>query len=83
MKKNDIALLILASVGSVLIAYFLSDSIFGKPGDRRESVPTFNLITSDLAQPRDDIFNKNAINPTVEIEVGESQPTSENTQPAE
>ena len=80
MKKNDMALLILFSVGSILIAYFVGNSFFGKVEDRKETVPTFTPIEATLAQPREDVFNENAINPTVEIEVGQRQDNEQDAQ---
>jgi len=71
MKKSDWALLMLVAGGSVLVAFLVSNSIFGKVEDRTQTVPTFEpSISAEIAQPRTDIFNEDAINPTVEIEVG-------------
>ncbi|MDR0887381.1 MAG: hypothetical protein LBM97_01680 [Candidatus Nomurabacteria bacterium] len=86
MKKSDVAILILASVGSVLVAYFVGNALFGKVENETESVPTFTVIEPTLTEPRVDIFNKTAINPTVEIEVGKednSEDTTEETAPAQ
>ncbi|MCL2085561.1 hypothetical protein FWH09_01350 [Candidatus Saccharibacteria bacterium] len=80
MKRNDIALLILASVGSILVAYFLGNSFFGAVEDRMEQVPTFTTISPALAEPRSDVFNEDAINPTVEIEVGQNNEESQDSE---
>jgi hypothetical protein len=79
MKRNDVALIILASVGSVLVAYFLGNSLFGDMNERQETVPTFTVINPDLVEPRSDVFNEDAINPTVEIEVGRQTENSQDT----
>jgi hypothetical protein len=55
MKRADLAMIIFIASISILIAYFVGNSIFG------------NITTVDTPDPT--IFNKNAINPAVEVQI--------------
>lgn len=71
MKKTDIAMIVLIAGVGVLIAYFIAANIsFLKVPDEGVKVPTIREISSEVQQPSEDVFNQDAINPTVEIVVG-------------
>jgi hypothetical protein len=69
MKKTDIAMIILIAAGCVLIAFFVTQSILGNPEDEAVKVKTIERITSDVEAPDPKVFNSNAINPTVEVQI--------------
>lgn len=71
MKKNEIALLILIVAISIGIAYAVGSSIFGKTGAEPVEVETAKAISSDIVRPAENIFNENAINPTVPVRIGD------------
>lgn len=71
MKKNEIALLILIVAISVGVAYAIGQSIFGGATTKSVEVETVNEISADIEQPSKDIFNENAINPTVPVRIGD------------
>lgn len=73
MKKSDIAALILIASISVLVAYFIADTVIGKPSSSSVRVKTIAPITADVQTPDKTIFNRDAINPTVEVEIGDGQ----------
>lgn len=73
MKKSDIATLILIAAGSVLIAYFVADGLIGQPSSELEKVRTIEPITAEVVEPDPTVFNKDAINPTVEVIIGENE----------
>jgi hypothetical protein len=73
MKKSDIALIILIASISMIIAYFVADGIIGKPSNESAKVKTIELIKSEVQEPDSDIFNKDAINPTVEVIIGDQE----------
>ncbi len=73
MKKSDIAALILIASISVLVAYFIADAVIGKPSSASVRVKTIAPITADVQTPDKTIFNRDAINPTVEVEIGDGQ----------
>lgn len=70
MKKSDIATIILIASISVIAAYFAANAIIGNPNGESVTVKTANKITSDLEPTSSDVFYKDAINPTVEVEIG-------------
>lgn len=70
MKKSDIASLILIASLSVLTAYFVANAFLGKSQGESAKVRTVEKITADVKSPDPDVFNKDAINPTVEVIVG-------------
>jgi len=76
MKKSDIAMIILIVSISVLVSYFIAKSVIGDVTNQSVKVKTAEKISTDLAQPNTAVFNKDAINPTVEVTIGGSSDTS-------
>lgn len=72
MKKNDIALIVLIVSVSLVATYFLAKAILGEPQSDTVKAEVVEPISATLVEPTSDIFNKNAINPTVDIEIGNS-----------
>ncbi len=70
MKKNDIATIILIASISVIFAYFVANAIIGSPSSQSVKVKTAKPITAEIKEPDSSIFNKDSINPTVEVEIG-------------
>jgi cell division protein FtsB len=73
MKKSDIAMIILIASVSVLIAYFVAKAIIGDVGSQTVKVKTTDKITTDVKEPDTEIFNSNAINPTVDVIIGDKK----------
>lgn len=74
MKKSDIAMIILIASVSILVAYFAAKAIIGDVGSQSVKVKTADKITTTVQEPDKSIFNSNAINPTVEVIIGKTQP---------
>lgn len=72
MKKNDIAIIILIASISVIVAYFVGRAVIGDPDQQAVEVYTIEPITTEVRQPEASVFNDRAINPTVEINIGDS-----------
>lgn len=70
MKKTDIAMIILIATISVLAAFFITRSIMGNPSEEEVKVKTIDRISGTITEPSDKIFNDDAINPAVKIEIG-------------
>ena len=70
MKKNDIALIVLIVSISLVVSYFVVKSILGNPKNQQATAEVVQPITPDLVQPSNKIFNRDAINPTVVIQIG-------------
>jgi hypothetical protein len=71
VKKTDIALVIFIAGISILIAYFVAKAVIGDPGEQVATVRTAVPITGSISAPSKEIFNEDAINPTVEVVIGE------------
>jgi len=70
MKKTDIAMIVLIASISILIAFFGTRTIFGGAANESVKVKTVEAINSSIQEPDPAIFNKDAINPAVEVQVG-------------
>lgn len=69
MKKSDVAMIILIASASVMVSYFVAKSVFGDVYNGTASVKTIDKIESTVEKPSKDIFNKNAINPAVQVQI--------------
>ena len=69
MKKTDIAMIILIISVSVLVAYFGAHAAFPKAYSGSTTVFTIDKISTTVNQPNSAIFNKDAINPAVKVEI--------------
>lgn len=74
MKNTDIALVIVVATVSVVASYFIGNLVLGDPNDRVESISYMDVISSDIDQPDIETFNSYALNPTVEVYVGNCGP---------
>jgi hypothetical protein len=73
MKKSDIAMIILIASISAIIAFVVGNQIPAlKPSSSGVKVPVATKIDSDVEQPDPQVFNKDAINPTVQTVIGGS-----------
>lgn len=76
MKKSDMAVLILVVGMSLIISYFAGQYVmknFAKSGVAK--VEQVEKIESEHTEPSEDIFNDQAINPTVSVSVSGSNDT--------
>jgi len=71
MKKTDIAMIILIATVCVLAAFFITRSVLGEPGSETVNVKTIERIDAIIAQPDPNIFNKDAINPAIQVEIND------------
>ncbi len=62
-------MIVLIASASVLIAYFVARSIFGDVYDGSAKVKTIDRIESSVNQPDPKIFNTDAINPAVPVQI--------------
>lgn len=70
MKKNDIAIIILIVSVSLVVSYFIAKAFIGTPNSKQVSAEVVEPIKPDLVEPSSKIFNRDAINPTVVIQIG-------------
>lgn len=67
MKRSEIAMIILIASLSMLLTFTLAQSLLGDKIKRKASVEQAQAISEDLTDPAKRVFNKDAINPTVEV----------------
>lgn len=73
MKKTDIAMIILIASVSVMTSYFVGKAVLGDVQKESVKVKTAERISSDIVKPDPAIFNSDAINPTVEVIIGDNK----------
>ena len=79
MKQSDIFTLILIAGIGTLAAFFLCNAIMGDPDDAKTEFKRLsNVISADLSVPDPEIFNSTAINPTIEVYVGDCEDIDHN-----
>lgn len=78
MKKTDIfTIIIIASIGMVA-AFFISNSFLGDPDNLSMRHKTISAVSADVTAPNPETFNTEAINPTVEVYVGQCEDVDQN-----
>jgi len=84
MKKTDLAMIVFIASVSILVAYFIGNSIFGNVTNKGQQVQTIEAINTVVQEPDKTVFNTNAINPSVEVQITGSEtatdPTTSGTQ---
>lgn len=79
MKRSEIAMIILIASLSMLFTFTLAQSLLGDKVKRKASVEQATAISQDLVQPAKRTFNKDAVNPTVEVCIEKTQADNEAT----
>lgn len=72
MKQKDITLIIVVVAVSGLVSFFVARAVFVKSTDRKMEAEVVAPITNEFARPSKKYFNEASINPTREIEIGNS-----------
>lgn len=71
MKRSDIASIALIALVSMVLAYAVTTAVVSQlEGKQSARVPIVEPISSTVDQPDQAVFNKDAINPTVEVLIG-------------
>lgn len=70
MKRTDIAMIIFIASMSMLVAYFIATTVLGEAQNEAVTVKTVDAISDEVSNPDERIFNKEAVNPTVEVFIG-------------
>ena len=82
MKKTDIAMLVLISTISIGIALFVASQIplLKDPSKNPEKVKTMEAYTAEVVEPEKKVCNDQAINPTVQVIIGNGEQSNKNSQ---
>ena len=70
MKQSDIIAIILIGMIGIGVSWVGVNAILGNPDDAQVSFKTIEVISADLDNPDPEVFNADAINPTVEVYIG-------------
>lgn len=76
MKRADWALVVLVVSIVGVVSYFVISSVVPSPSKEPQKVQTAEEIRSDVAKPSSQIYNDNAINPTVKTSIGDQSDQS-------
>ena len=71
MKKSDMISIALTAMIGIFASWFLVNIFMGNPDEAKVSYKDIEVVQPDLAVPSADIFNSDAINPTIEVYVGD------------
>ena len=80
MKKSDIAMIVLIASLSIMVAFFVANSIPAlKVSANGVKVKTIEPVEAGFegGEPDPAVFNSNAINPTVQIVIGSGSAASQ------
>lgn len=69
MKKTDIAMVILIATVSILGAFFITKGVMGDQATEEVKVKTIQEMSTTVKEPDPEIFNEEAINPAVEVQI--------------
>lgn len=69
MKKTEVAMIVLIASISMFATFFIARALLGDNIKREKAVPVVTEVKDELVPPSKLIFNKDAINPTVEVYV--------------
>lgn len=74
MKKTDIAMIILIASVSVLVSFAIANNLtFLKPPEKGQKVNVAEKIEATVDEPSQQVFNADAINPTIQTVIGGGQ----------
>ncbi|MCL1839832.1 hypothetical protein FWF89_02420 [Candidatus Saccharibacteria bacterium] len=74
MKGSSLATVVLIAIISTIVAALVVNAILGDPNEESVTVSYMDVISTDVIQPDREVFNNRAVNPTVEVYVGECRP---------
>lgn len=72
MKRSDIAVIILLASIALVAGYFIGQAILSSDGKKQEEVEVVDPIVAEVVEPDKQTFNETAINPAVQVMIGES-----------
>lgn len=72
MKRKDLTIIIAVAVIAGLFSFVISSLLFGGEKAYNLKAPQVEPISTEFTSPSSKYFNDNAINPTVDIEIGDT-----------
>lgn len=77
MKKSDIVTASFVAVIGTIIAFFVVCAIVGDPDDQKITFKDIEVVQKTVEDPDPNTFNSQALNPTVEVYVGDTSKQQE------
>ncbi len=71
MKQSDIFTVVAVAIVGIVVSALLLNMILGNPDEKSVSFKVVEVIEPSLDNPDPEVFNPEAINPTVEVYVGD------------
>ncbi len=73
MKSKDIMIIIGVAIVSAIFSYVISNAVFGGGNDTAKllTAPDVQPISAEFPQPDPKYFNKDSLNPTKNITIGD------------
>ncbi|HTH72236.1 MAG TPA: hypothetical protein VL737_02625 [Candidatus Pristimantibacillus sp.] len=82
MKQKDFTLIIVVVFISAVLALIASNLFFSSPHNRQQTAEVVDVIVPDFNAPSSKYFNAQSIDPTQQIQIGNSSnPTPFNSKP--
>ncbi len=78
MKQSDIITVGMVAVIGTLIAFFLTNALLDNPDNAQKTIKTIAPLSGTLVQPDAEVFNADALNPTVEVRAGDCLDSDQN-----
>lgn len=75
MKRSDVMTIVLVAGIGVIASYFILDIFLGDPDEFSVEYKYIDEISAAVDSPNENVFNPDAINPTVEVYVGDCEDT--------
>jgi flagellar basal body-associated protein FliL len=80
MKQKDLVLILVMVFIGAVVAFVVSRWVFATPQNRQQTAEKVDVITPDFSEPPPKYFNADSVNPTKQIEIGNtSNPNPFNT----
>lgn len=76
MKQKDIVIIIVVAGVAAILSFALANFLFGGKKAANLKAPTVDVITADFPLPPPQFFNKNSLDPTKNITIGDSSNTA-------
>lgn len=71
MRQSDIFTIMAVATVGIVASFFLVKMILGDPNEKSVTFKKIEVVEAGLAVPDPEVFNAEAINPTVEVYVGD------------
>lgn len=71
MKRADVFTIIAVTLVGIIVSVSLMNLLVGDPNQKSVTFKSVEVVEASLAQPDPEVFNPDAVNPTVEVYVGE------------